>query len=121
MTLNEKINRIAKTVDELASVIEYKYNVDDGYLDENCIGFEEYPELVEKLGDGVGKSLTTIFAYKTGSKPETPDGGKFEPLLGSIEYPDGWSNNANTEESDTTVAVWQSHAIFDATGNQIVP
>lgn len=90
MTLNDKINKIAGTVKELAGAIEGQYEMEPGTLDANCIGFEEYPRLVSEISSKSGVSLTTVFAYAKGDNYEVyPDGGSFNPETGAIEYPEG--------------------------------
>jgi hypothetical protein len=91
MTLNDKIDKIARTVKELAGAIEGQYEMEPGTLDQSCIGFEDYPRLVKEMpSKSSGVSLTTVFAYAKGDNYEVyPDGGSFNPETGAIEYPEG--------------------------------
>jgi hypothetical protein len=91
MTLNDKIDRIAETVDQLTYVIEEKHGMEKGTLKKGCVGFEQYPTLVSNIPTNNAVTLTTVFAYAKGDNYEVhPNGGSFNPETGEIEYPEGW-------------------------------
>lgn len=118
MTLNDKIDRIAETVDQLTDVIEEKHGMEKGTLKKGCVGFEQYPTLVSNIPTNNAVTLTTVFAYAKGDNYEVhPSGGSFNPETGEIEYPEGWCDgNFIARNKSAQIPIWQTHAVFGSDG-----